>query len=201
VKLLFITVFTIAAGAAADEQVEVFTDKGEIFLRAGAANGLIVGGTVPIVGAERKKLGSATVMEVWPQLARVSLDDAARADKSPKKYALLVRKKELSAPPPPPTVTTTVAPPAVGAITGHATFRGIGHFRVLVLTNDDDKQWHRCTLSLPGNLIYMLDELEPHDHESVSITRFELRGIERDVPIDFVSVSCREGTGTFVFPN
>ena len=97
-------------------------------------------------------------------------------------------------------MTAVAAPPSSGSLEGHATWRGVGHFKVLYLTNDSAIAWTRCTLRLPGNLIYNLDHLDAGDHESIIRANFKLQGPERDVPIDFVSVNCNQGTGTFVFP-
>jgi len=73
---------TLSGGAP----VELFEDQGQTFLYAGANQGLSVGSQVVIVGqrigntAERRRVGMATVMEVWPSIARVHLDEAAQAE-------------------------------------------------------------------------------------------------------------------------
>jgi hypothetical protein len=66
---------------------ELFTNRTGTFLKAGTAQHLEVGMTIDVVGPKRKRLGdlrvlagTATVLEVWPKLARVALDpDAASA--------------------------------------------------------------------------------------------------------------------------
>lgn len=66
--------------AAAPQSVEVFRDQSQYFVRAGSTSGLKVGSQLPILGnyiattTERRTLGRATVLELWPTLARVSLD-------------------------------------------------------------------------------------------------------------------------------
>jgi hypothetical protein len=65
--------------------VEVFTDRGDVFIRAGSAQGLTVGSEVDVLGepiadtGEYRTAGAATVLEVWPKLARVSLDENAKS--------------------------------------------------------------------------------------------------------------------------
>lgn len=70
---------------SAQPSVELFQDKGEFFARAGSSNHLQVGLQLKVLGApiggtsERRSAGRATVLEVWPTLARVSLDSGARS--------------------------------------------------------------------------------------------------------------------------
>jgi hypothetical protein len=52
---------------------ELFTSEGEVFVRAGAKQGLKVGVELAVKGG-----GTAVVMEVWETKARVSLDAAAK---------------------------------------------------------------------------------------------------------------------------
>jgi hypothetical protein len=60
--------------------VEMFRDQGQFFIRAGSSAGIKVGAQLPILGdviastTERRTVGRATVLEVWPELARVSID-------------------------------------------------------------------------------------------------------------------------------
>ncbi|MDX2013284.1 MAG: serine/threonine-protein kinase [Myxococcaceae bacterium] len=61
---------------------ELFVDGNKTYVRAGQGDGLVVGSTLVIVGApqgdgKRAQLGSGTVMEVFPKMSRVALDDAA----------------------------------------------------------------------------------------------------------------------------
>lgn len=73
------------AGAATVEvkkAVELFTDAGKTYARAGQPDGLVVGQTLvivsgPLADGKRTRLGTATVMELFPKMARVALDDAA----------------------------------------------------------------------------------------------------------------------------
>ena len=61
---------------------ELFVDGNKTYVRAGQGDGLVVGSTLVIVGApqadgKRAQLGTGTVMEVFPKMSRVALDDAA----------------------------------------------------------------------------------------------------------------------------
>lgn len=195
----------LSAGCLAEEPTfEVFADRGDVFMRAGANAGLTVGVAVVILGDpiptthERRHVGTATVMEVWPSLARLSLDEAAKADKTAKKFAAVEKRPPPLAPSPPPLPPTAMQP--ASGLVGHATFNGAGRWKLLILSNDEAKGWTRCALRLPGNLVYLLDSLAGGDHESIALSNFELKGPERDLPIDFVTVSCLQGSGTFVFP-
>src|SRR3954468_8556408 len=64
--------------------VDLFADKGDTFIKAGKKQGLKVGTDVTVLGDrigdtdEYRAAGSATVMEVWDSISRVSLDDEAK---------------------------------------------------------------------------------------------------------------------------
>ena len=62
---------------AAEPQFDVFTDRGELFVRAGTKDGLKVGIELQLVPA-----GKATVMEVWDKLARIAPDEAGKKAKA-----------------------------------------------------------------------------------------------------------------------
>lgn len=71
---------------AAQPRFEVFKDKGEFFVRAGTVQHLRVGAEFRLLGeqvadtGEYRTVGKAVVLELWPTLARVSLDaDAQRS--------------------------------------------------------------------------------------------------------------------------
>lgn len=216
---------SLVASAAVAEEVELFVDRGDTFLRAGSASGLAVGTTVTVLGdkiaktEERRRVGTATVMEVWPSLARVALDDAARADKAAKKFVSLGPAKAAAAqppppPPPPPPAADTgrkplgAAPPpppsgntAGGPLKGHATFKGAGPWKLLGLFNDENFQWTNCLLTLPGNLTYKLASLRANDRESIALSNFQQHGPEIDTPQTSVTVKCAEGQARFVFPD
>ncbi len=197
----------MGAPALASE-VEVFVDRGELFVRAGAQAGLRVGDEVAILGArigetkERRRVGSAMVMEVWPSLARIAPDRAAASDKTPRKYAALstpepVRSDAAASgltPPPPP-------PPAEEptGMVGHAWFKGAGPWKLLMLYNDGASGWSRCNLRLqPGEMSYHLPSLRAGDHEAIALSNFSGERPEQD--ITRVAVTCAEGSVTIVFP-
>ena len=207
----------------AAEPYEVFVDRGETYVRAGTAAGLELGSMVTIWGdlipttTERRRAGTATVMEIWPSLARINLDEAARADKTPKKFASFEPKRRPGAaaavtppPPPPPTpapaaadggrAPAVAAAPTGGILRGRATFKGAGPWMVLTVWNEETFDWTKCSLSLPGNLVYSLAHLKAKDHESIALSNFVQQGPERDVPRDSVTVRCAQGASKFMFP-
>ncbi len=66
----------------AKKTAELFVDGDKTYVRAGQGDGLVVGGTLIIIGApgsdgKRQQVGSGTVMELFPKMARVALDAAA----------------------------------------------------------------------------------------------------------------------------
>ncbi len=208
----------------AEEPYEVFVDRAETYVRAGTANGLELGQQVTIWGdlipttKERRRAGTGTVMEIWPSLARISLDDAARNDKAAKKFAAFEPKRRPGTVPPPP-LPPTQAPAAGpmdggrapmsgeaparlpnGVLRGHAAFRGAGPWMVLTLWNDETFEWTKCGLTLPGGLTYTLPQLRAGDHESIALSNFVQQGPERDVPRDSVTVRCTQGASKFLFP-
>jgi hypothetical protein len=210
----------------AQEPYEVFLDRGETYVRAGTANGLELGAMVTIWGdlipttTERRRAGTATVMEVWPSLARINLDDAARTDKTAKKFASFDSKRRptvaaantpLPPPPPPPPpaapadggrAALSVPPPPGSApiLRGHAAFNGAGPWMVLRLWNDESFDWSKCSVTLPGGLVYTLNHLKAGDRESIALSNFVQQGPERDVPKDSVTVRCAQGASKFLFP-
>lgn len=62
----------------AEPSYELFTDKGDLFVRAGSKAGLKVGVEVNLLGEGGKVVGTAAVMEVWESLARLVPDEAAK---------------------------------------------------------------------------------------------------------------------------
>ncbi len=82
--MLLIAALMVVA-AAAEPSGELFQDKGDFFVRARRTRGIEVGAQLKILGAfigntgERRTAGKVTVLELWPELARVSLDAGARA--------------------------------------------------------------------------------------------------------------------------
>src|SRR4051812_4307355 len=86
VCLLLLALAPVALAQPKANAVELFVDKGDTFARAGSEQGLKVGSALIVLGPtigdtqERRRVGTATVLEVWGSLARVSLDaDASKA--------------------------------------------------------------------------------------------------------------------------
>jgi eukaryotic-like serine/threonine-protein kinase len=215
------------AALAQTTEVELFTDKGDTFVKAGAQHGVQVGVELTILGDkiattdERRRVGVGTVMEVWPTLCRLALDDAAKADKTAKRYVALSNgkvvtgapvkadakpakaepkgdgRKPLAAPPAPP------PPPGLGGpgLSGHATFGGAGPWKLMRVWNDGDGSWSNCRMALmPGNRVYQMPKLRGRDVESVALSNFKWQGPEVDVDHTWLDVRCAEGSAKFTFP-
>src|SRR5262245_61668053 len=81
------------------EDIELFVDRGDTYVRAGSNQGIKVGAALTIVGdrigdtQERRVVGSASVLEVYPTIARVNLDKASQAV-SGEKFARLAMAEE-----------------------------------------------------------------------------------------------------------
>lgn len=204
----------VCFGQEAAALYELFVDRGEQYVRAGTHQGLEQGAMVTLWGdlipttTERRRAGTATVMEIWPSLARVSLDDAAKSDKAAKKYASFEPKRRagtpaVSPPPPPAPVAAAdgnAAGAAAGILRGRATFNGAGPWMVLTLWNDERFDWTKCTLTLPGNLVYTLPHLKAGDRESIALSNFAQVGPEREAVKESVTVRCTQGASRFLFP-
>jgi eukaryotic-like serine/threonine-protein kinase len=213
-------ILVLSLFGAAPSEFELFTDRGDLFIKAGSNNGLQVGSELTILGDkiagtdERRRVGVATVMEIWPTLARLALDDAAKADKAAKKFASLTAPAPAAKAPPPaqvkaekkdaaaaPSVPPPPPPAAGGALSGHATFGGAGPWKLLRLWNDGDSSWSNCSLALmPGNRVYKMPKLKAHDVESVALSNFVWKGPEVDVDHTWLDVKCAEGSAKLTFP-
>lgn len=95
----------------AKKMAELFVDGDKTYVRAGQGDALVVGSTLVIVGApgsdgKRQQLGTGTVMEVFPKMARVALDEAAAGAQGPRFAAL--GDVKVTAPPPAPGVAGSV---------------------------------------------------------------------------------------------
>ncbi len=220
-RAISLLVALLGLAAFADEPYEVFLDRGETYVRAGTSQGLDLGAQVTIWGdliattTERRRAGTATVMEIWPSLARINLDEAARADKTAKKLASFESKRPKAAvPPPPPLPPSAAAPPVAPAavpttaqtrlpnnvLRGHAAYKGAGPWMVLTLWNDEQFDWNKCSVTLPGGLTYTMKFLRAGDHESIALSNFVQQGAAKDVPKDSTTVRCAEGASKFLFP-
>lgn len=208
--LLFFLVL-LAAPALAQE-VELFTDRGETYVRAGTDQGLQRGSAVTVVAKGGKKLGTATVMETWAALSRVNLDEAARADKTPSKYVSFAPAKaaapEPVAPPPPPPPADadgkrkplpSPPPPEANAapqgLKGFAKYGGAGPWTALQVFNENTFDWTSCTITmLPMKASYRMKFLRAGDHEMIGRSNFTNRDYEGD-PTSF-RAECQQGQAT-----
>jgi hypothetical protein len=208
-RAVALVVMLAAASSFADEGVaEIFVDRGETYVRAGTAQGLKVGSEIAIVGptigggTERRAFGSATVLEVWEKLARVSLNAAAKAEKG-EKFAQVAgataakgpsaKPAELSKPPDAPQADATPS------LKGRASSSGAGKLRRITVYNDGNTLWTNCDVRLPNNKHYVVPKLAGGASEGIMFFRFEQDGVAYDKPVDSVLVKCHEGTSRFRF--
>lgn len=217
VRALSVLAALLAAGAGAQEtkpknQFETFADKGDTFVRAGSNQGLKVGMTVTVLGPrigdteERRRVGSATVMEVWESLARLAFDGDALKETGPRFVKLEAPQKKSTAtatassggtaPPPPPKAEE---PTGAAFLKGHAELAGAGPIKRIMIYNDSGSGWNNCDVRLPTNLRYKMAKLRGGDHEAIFMHNFVQDGVELDRPIDHVTVKCTEGSGRFNF--
>jgi hypothetical protein len=191
--------------------LEIFVDQDQPFVNAGYGQGLKVGSILPVAGGnpigktgERRDVGSAKVVELWENLARLQLDGPATAAKG-KRFVRVngTDGAALDPVPPPPLPATPAAsapldsptppPPTPGAehsIQVHASMS----LQRLYLRNDGKVPLHKCELRLPDNRHYVVTEpLAPQDEEAVMLFRFSQDGLPMDRPLDYVLVKCVEG--------
>ncbi len=204
---------------------EIFVDRGEHFLRAGTAEGLVVGARVQVVGPahgkKRELIGEATAMEVWPHLARLALDPGVGDPKEVLFGAFDPRARPVRAaavardpsPPPaepekqPPVAAAVVPeerpepvkpePPPVKALRGRAYWSGLGPLKRVNLQNSDSFEWTRCEVRLPTNQRYVFDAIPAGESDGTLLRKFNQDGVERDVDIDRLTVKCVEGSASF----
>lgn len=199
-----------ALSFAADDVVEVFKDKGDIFIRGGTNKGVKVGSEVTILGDrigdtdEYRSGGKATVLEVWGSLARVSLDEEARKLKEIKyaKISKAAPARHANTANAPSTTAAAAAEPApkpVVTLKGRAELGGIGPAKRITVYNDSSFEWTQCDLRLPNNKHYSLSNLRSGDQDGILVSRFTQDGVQFDKPLDGLTVKCNEGTAKFVF--
>ncbi|MFT3840067.1 MAG: hypothetical protein QM723_23975 [Myxococcaceae bacterium] len=185
--------------------VDAFKDKNEYYVKAGTKAGLKVGSEVVILGdrigdtGEYRTGGKATVLEVFENLSRVSLDEEAAKQKEIKK-ARIAKSAAAAAPAHTAggTAGSTGSAPAAGLV-GHATIMGFGPAKRITVVNDSKTNWTKCDLRLPNNKRYQLAKLNAGDQEAISLPNFHQDGTEFDKPLDSLSVTCAEGAAKFNF--
>jgi len=202
---------------------EVFVDRGETYVRMGAAQGLQKGVTLEIVNAtDSKTVGTGVVMEVWDGLARVNLDMAATAFKGPRlakpmpAAKLPVGVNPLpsgvapvppgppgaggGSPPPPSTAVNPPQPQQAPQRALHARVQisgGLVDARRFIIYNLDNFDWHNCKIRLPDGRGYdKMEELKANSDEGIMMFRFEPGMALRDAS-GLVTVYCSEGAGRF----
>jgi serine/threonine-protein kinase len=195
---------------------EVMEDRGEHYLRAGRADGIVMGTEVQMVGppesdGRRPLYGVAVVMELkGERLARL------RPDKSPPAGSTLFasftpepKAKDKPRPSrrepartPSPTAPATPPPPVVAEpepepLRGKAELSGFGPVRRVIVYNREQRPWTKCELRLPNNKRYLLDKLDAGDQNAIAMVKFRQDGVERDLELKSLTVTCAEGTARF----
>jgi serine/threonine-protein kinase len=194
---------------SAKSVVGMFQDGQEHFVRVGSKQGLEMGSVLtvvgpPVKGGKRRKLGEATVVEVWPVLARVSLDAGARSE-SGKHFAVLPEAPVKPEAPVEPVVAEAVpaeAPaPAASEVkkglVGRASFTGVGPFRKIVLFNTDTRTWNGCKVALRGRRSYDFGALAPGGKRGALVREFRIDAQVPFLPAGRVHLRCDEGEGEF----
>ncbi len=206
VPLALLAGLALAPSALAQPSVaELFVDKGDTFARAGSEQGLKVGSAVTVLGPtigdtqERRRVGTATVLEVWDSLARVSLDADATKESGTKFVELPKGGAKAKAAAGASGSTASPAAPeeqpsgSGKSLKGRASATGPR----ITLYNDSNAAWTNCELRLPSNRRYILKQLGPHDSEGIMSLRFVQDGVPRDLPMDSVNVKCDQGERRF----
>lgn len=207
--LLVVSLVLVQAG-----NVEVFADRDETYVRAGASQGLQVGQSLNITAKDGKAVGSAVTLEVWDSLARVHLDEAAQKFHGAKRVQL--GKGEPAAEAETAEATTPAAqlkdegdepaaeddeendnkPSAPGELRGRASAIGIWQGKRITIENASKTDWHNCKLRLPDRRRFEMGDLAHHDSEHVMLFRFEGGdGLfsSSEKPLDSIQVKCDEG--------
>ncbi len=161
----------------------MFVDRGQQFVRAGSEDGLAVGQSISVVGADKAALGQAQVVEVWEHLARVELDASAAGKAPSARFAALGVRAG--------------AGPSDVALKGRASLSGVGPVKRLVVRNSGETAWSQCELRLPDNRRYLLSSLAAGTSDGVMLVKFSQDGVHRDVELRSVSVRCAQGAARF----
>jgi hypothetical protein len=184
--LFAVLALSLPAFAGSKDTAEVFTDKGETFIRAGSRQGLVKGSKVTILGdrigdtQERREVGSASILESWPDLARVSLDSGAAAATG-ERVAKLAKQEHAKA---------KVAAPLKGKAE-----RSLGR---IIVYNQSPNNWSDCELRIADQKHTKLPKLEANDHETFLSAKFGKDEFKKeDVPADMLLVRCKEGESKF----
>jgi hypothetical protein len=191
---------------------EIFTDRGETYIRAGLANGLEMGAALEVLDAKtRQPVGAALVMETWDSLSRVSLDSKAVAY-APLKVARVTRRPEAvpqaQAVPEPAQPDPYVAPPPAaprpvgqGAwLDGAVSVVGAGEGRRVIIKNRSNRNWHGCDVRLPDGKHYWIGDLDEGDDDGVMLFRFKFEPGVPPIRTEGITVTCREGASRFPIP-
>ncbi|WP_071905553.1 serine/threonine protein kinase [Cystobacter ferrugineus] len=182
------------------------------FVPQGRNSGLTPGMVLQVVEAptrdgKAKVLGEATVREVLPRRATLSLDESARGAAKSARFVVLPEPKETPEEPPrPPSTKTEPATPTRPAapeprqLNGRIAQRTGPFGKKIELTNTDNLTWSGCILVTQGRDMYKLGGMAPGGSREILLSAFEKGG--REVPFvnsNRLGLFCTEGEREFPF--
>lgn len=174
---------------------DIFLDKGDTFVRAGSDDGLKKGAEVKVVGAavdgnQRPHLGAATVLEVFPKLARLSLDASAARAPAP----LFV---VLAGAPASPNAPAATAPATGPHSSGKKRFSAElqlqwAPLKAVVVHNTSSFAWHGCTITIPGKQVFHQKGVPAGFKREFPLAQFAVEPSAADLQNE-VRIACAEG--------
>jgi serine/threonine-protein kinase len=176
---------------------EIFVDDGKTYVRAGVNEGLVVGATLVITGppveGKRLKVGTATVMEVFPTMARISLDAAANEAVAPRFAALAITSaKDAGASGQAEKLPAATRTSPRGAMKGVIQLQTTPVWSVF-LQNTSKFTWTQCTLFAPGQRRFAFASLIPQGRREFPVGLFVFDATVPQLNNE-VQVGCKEGT-------
>ncbi len=175
-----------------EKDAAIFADGDKLFARAGTEDGLKVGIEVRIVGAQtndgkRELLGRATVLEVFPKMARLSLDGPAL--KAPGERFVVL---ETAAAKP-----ADAKRPAPGVKVGLNAALSLVELpvRAVKLKNNGTFTFNRCTVLVPGQQQIEFKTLGPGMARELVLSEFR-QNPSADVLNNEVRLRCAQGSVT-----
>lgn len=198
--LTVLTLCLALPAAAAPATAKIFSDKGNTYFRTDNKKLLAVGAEFDVVADAKdttKSLGKAVIMEVTGQLARITVDDEAKAGKyvvlsapsgagSPAKVEKEKDDDDDDAPKKP------AFKPTGKTLEGKLGVAGL-HFS---WSNNSDASWTGCKLVHSDGSFFDVGEVVKHTDDGV--LRVKLGGAP-DPAYDHVEVICSEGKSKFYF--
>ncbi|WP_395843818.1 serine/threonine protein kinase [Cystobacter fuscus] len=180
------------------------------FVPQGRNSGLTSGMVLQVVEAptrdgKAKVLGEATVREVFPRRAALSLDERARGAAKSALFVVLPEPKQTPEEPPRTSSTKTepatpTRPTAPRQLEGRIAQRTGPFGKKIELTNTDTITWSGCILVIQGRDMFKLGGMAPGGSREILLNAFEKGG--REVPFvnsNRLGLFCAEGQREFPF--